>query len=365
MPPSQQTGANELQALERLSVVVPDTVLMKEIDSLEDPKAATVSSAVLNGLLQAPATLIEFKQAVERAVSYDKCAVFTDVMDKRACQFDKALANVGALFAKQVEGRISTEVDPRVANDTGAIVARAKNLMQLYSELGVAGDKVIIRIPATWAGIQAARALEAEGIATHLILVNSFVQGLAAAQAGVSVVQPNVGRIADWYARHPGVIRDPTGPREDSGYKSSINPGLTLATELYNLCKQKYPKTLVMAAGLRNKQDALALAGCDYLVVSPKVLLELNNTATLEGYNDGLMAGGAGDDGSMKAVLTPQAARAAEFPAGALEAVTQQRFEEQLGSPGKELLDQALQFLLDDAARLDPVFEGRLAVSAE
>jgi transaldolase len=37
----------------------------------------------------------------------------------------------------------------------------------------------------------------------------SFVQGVAAAQAGVSVVQPNVGRTRDWYNKHPGIIRDP------------------------------------------------------------------------------------------------------------------------------------------------------------
>lgn len=37
----------------------------------------------------------------------------------------------------------------------------------------------------------------------------SFVQGAAAAQNGISVVQPNVGRLHDWYNRHPGVIRDP------------------------------------------------------------------------------------------------------------------------------------------------------------
>lgn len=37
----------------------------------------------------------------------------------------------------------------------------------------------------------------------------SFVQGSAAAQSGISVVQPNVGRLHDWYNRHPGVIRDP------------------------------------------------------------------------------------------------------------------------------------------------------------
>lgn len=39
--------------------------------------------------------------------------------------------------------------------------------------------------------------------------VRSFAQGAAAAQSGVSVIQPNVGRLHDWYNRHPGYIRDP------------------------------------------------------------------------------------------------------------------------------------------------------------
>ena len=36
----------------------------------------------------------------------------------------------------------------------------------------------------------------------------SFVQAQAAAQAGVSVIQPNVGRIMDWYKKHPGYIKN-------------------------------------------------------------------------------------------------------------------------------------------------------------
>jgi len=43
----------------------------------------------------------------------------------------------------------------------------------------------------------------------HCPLHHSLVQGVAAAQAGVSVIQPNVGRTRDWYNQHPGVIRDP------------------------------------------------------------------------------------------------------------------------------------------------------------
>lgn len=41
-----------------------------------------------------------------------------------------------------------------------------------------------------------------------LVCVHSFVQAAAAAQAGVSVIQPNVGRIGDYYIKNPGAIRD-------------------------------------------------------------------------------------------------------------------------------------------------------------
>ena len=57
--------------------------------------------------------------AVERALVYDKCAGLASA-ERAACQLDKALVNVAALFASQVDGRVSTEVDPRTAFDTGA-----------------------------------------------------------------------------------------------------------------------------------------------------------------------------------------------------------------------------------------------------
>ena len=50
----------------------------------------------------------------------------------------------------------------------------------------------------TWAGIQAAKQLEAKGMATQVFLVFSLVQAIAAAQAGVSVIQPSVGRVREW-----------------------------------------------------------------------------------------------------------------------------------------------------------------------
>ena len=51
---------------------------------------------------------------------------------------------------------------------------RAKGLAQLYEDMGIPKDKFLIRLPATWASIRAAEALEQQGIRTHLILVYRY-----------------------------------------------------------------------------------------------------------------------------------------------------------------------------------------------
>lgn len=59
------------------------------------------------------------------------------------------------------------------------------------------------------------------------------------------------------------------------------------------------------------RADALALAGCDYLVLPEKVMAALAAEATDQGYNDGLsaVAGGQG----VRAVLSPAAADAMDL----------------------------------------------------
>lgn len=59
--------------------------------------------------------------AIEQAKYFDRCKALPG-SERTACQIDKALVNLGALFLEKVEGRVSTEVDPRVANDTGGWV---------------------------------------------------------------------------------------------------------------------------------------------------------------------------------------------------------------------------------------------------
>src|SRR5699024_8516334 len=131
-------------------------------------------------------------------------------------------------------------------------------------------ERVLIKLPATWEGIQAAAALEKEGIHCNLTLIFTFAQARACADAGVTLISPFVGRIYDWYqARQP---IEPYDPADD--------PGVMSVTNIYNYYKQHRYQTLVMGASFRNTPQILALAGCDKLTIAPTLLKELqHNTA--------------------------------------------------------------------------------------
>ena len=84
-------------------------------------------------------------------------------MDRLLVAFGQAILNI-------VPGRVSTEVDARLSFDTRA-VERARSLIALYEAAGIARERVLIKIASTWEGIQAARALQAEGIRCNLTLL--------------------------------------------------------------------------------------------------------------------------------------------------------------------------------------------------
>ncbi|MBW8795286.1 MAG: transaldolase [Streptomyces sp.] len=67
------------------------------------------------------------------------------------------------------DGRVSIEVDPRLAHDTAATVAEAKQLFWLVDR-----PNVMIKIPATRAGLPAITAVVAEGISVNVTLIFSL-----------------------------------------------------------------------------------------------------------------------------------------------------------------------------------------------
>ena len=175
--------------------------------------------------------------------------------------------DVGTAISKLVPGRVSTEVDARLSFDTEASVAKALSIIGRYRAAGVDSNRVLIKLAATWQGIQAAARLEKLGIHCNLTLIFSLAQAKACADAGVTLISPFVGRILDWYKASTG-----------QDYTAETDPGVISVHEIYRFYKQHGFKTVVMGASFRNVEQIRQLAGCDLLTIAPNLLLQLKDS---------------------------------------------------------------------------------------
>jgi transaldolase len=83
--------------------------------------------------------------------------------------------------SNHVDGRVSIEVDPRLAHDTEGTVAQARELHKIVDR-----PNVLIKIPATLAGLPAIAAATAEGISVNVTLIFSLDRYKAVMDAYIS-----------------------------------------------------------------------------------------------------------------------------------------------------------------------------------
>ncbi len=250
---------NQLDQLKTLTTVVADTGNFKQMAQFAPRDATTNPSLILKAVQQPDyAPLLADTVAAHRGRPLDQIV-------------DEVLVRFGLEILKVVPGRVSTEVDARLSFDTAATIARAHRLMALYEAAGVARERVLIKIAATWEGIQAAKALEQEGIHCNLTLLFSFSQAVACGEAGVQLISPFVGRIYDWYKKQAGAAWD------EAAMAGVNDPGVKSVTQIFNYYKKFGVPTEVMGASFRNVGQIVALAGCDLLTISPELLAQLQS----------------------------------------------------------------------------------------
>ena len=252
---------NKLEQLHRMTKVVADT---GDIDAIKQyaPIDATTNPSLLFKAAQQP----QYQHLLKSAMEYGDKA--SDQNQRMAMILDKVAVNFGSEILKIIPGRISTEVDSRLSFDAAATIERADHLIKLYENAGISRDRVLIKIASTWEGIQAAEHLERKGVHCNLTLMFSIAQAVAAAEAGVTLISPFVGRILDWYKKHDGV----------EGYAAADDPGVKSVSEIYHYFKAFDYKTVVMGASFRNAAEILELAGCDLLTISPDLMAELQGS---------------------------------------------------------------------------------------
>tara|TARA_R110002095_G_scaffold70971_1_gene60521 strand:- start:121 stop:771 length:651 start_codon:yes stop_codon:yes gene_type:complete len=144
-----------------------------------------------------------------------------------------------------VPGPVSAEV---IATETAGMLTEGRRLAAIASN-------VTVKLPLTWDGLKACRALSDEGIATNVTLCFSANQALLAAKAGASFISPFIGRLDDL-----GV------------------DGMELIHKIRAIYDIYGFETEILAASIRSPAhvEACALAGADVATIPPKVLKSLS-----------------------------------------------------------------------------------------
>ncbi|MBU26229.1 MAG: transaldolase [Gammaproteobacteria bacterium] len=248
---------NTLDQLRKYSIVVADTAdfhaieLFKPIDATTNPSLILkqAQSSVTAGLIEQTQNKLgsgHFKSAADAALDLS--------------------IRFGVEIANRIEGYVSTEVDARLSFNTERSIEQAHTIIENYQKYGIGRGRILIKLASTWEGIQAARALESDGIGCNLTLLFCEAQAIAAANANATLISPFVGRIYDWFVA-----------RGDVPVSTDKDPGVLSVRNILKLYKSHAVATIVMGASFRTADQVLALAGCDRLTISPALLEELDS----------------------------------------------------------------------------------------
>lgn len=248
---------HQLDALKQFTTVVADTGDFKQLAQFQ-PQDATTNPSLILKAVQKP----DYAPLLQSTVDAWRGRAIDEVIDRLLVRF-------GCEILATIPGRVSTEVDARLSFDTSATVSRAERIIELYQAEGVHIDRVLIKVAATWEGIEAARKLEARGIHTNLTLLFSMAQAVACGQAKVQLISPFVGRIYDWHKKNAGAAWD------EAARAGANDPGVQSVRQIYEYYKHFDIATEVMGASFRNLGQITALAGCDLLTIAPELLAQL------------------------------------------------------------------------------------------
>ncbi len=255
---------NLLEQLRAYTVVVADTGDIEAMEKFK-PTDATTNPSLITAAAQMP----QYQPIVDGVLTEARRELGEKVSDKDVANlaFKRLAVAFGRKILEIVPGRVSTEVDARLSFNTQATIEQAREIIAQYDAAGIGREKVLIKIASTWEGIRAAEVLEREGIHCNLTLLFGLHQAVAAAEAGVTLISPFVGRILDWYKKDTG-----------KDFHGADDPGVQSVTKIYNYYKKFGYKTVVMGASFRNTGEIKELAGSDLLTISPALLAELEAT---------------------------------------------------------------------------------------
>ena len=313
---------NQLEQLKQFTTVVADSGDFKQLAQYAPRDATTNPSLILKAVLKP-----DYAPLLQAAVAANRNRPTDTIVDD-------VLVRFGLEILKIVPGRVSTEVDARLSFDTAASVARAHRLIAMYEAAGIPRERVLIKLASTWEGIQAARALQHEGIFCNMTLLFSFCQAVACGEAAATLISPFVGRIYDWYKKSAGSAWN------EAANTLAADPGVKSVAGIYTYYKKFGVETEVMGASFRNIGQIQALAGCDLLTIAPDLLAQLQAL-----------------DAPLVRALDPVAAQAAPIHASSFNEASF-RYALNDDAMATEKLAEGIRGFAVDAGKLDAMIEG-------
>ncbi len=156
----------------------------------------------------------------------------------------RPIKQVIAEICEAVPGPVSAEV---AATDFDGMMAEA-------AVLSAIAKNVTIKVPLTWDGLRACKALSAQGTMVNVTLCFSANQALLAAKAGATFISPFAGRL------------------DDIGFD-----GMEVIREIRAIYDNYALRTEILAASIRTPLHVkqAALAGADVATIPPAVIKNL------------------------------------------------------------------------------------------
>ncbi len=149
-------------------------------------------------------------------------------------------------ICRTVKGPVSAEV---LATETAGMISEGRRFAKI-------AKNIAIKVPLTWDGMKACRALADDGLMVNVTLCFSPVQAMMAAKAGATFISPFIGRL------------------DDAG-----QDGMELIHEIRTIYDNYDFKTQILAASVRGIPHVrgAALAGADVATIPPDVFKSLLN----------------------------------------------------------------------------------------
>ncbi|WP_204113360.1 fructose-6-phosphate aldolase [Shimia biformata] len=111
-----------------------------------------------------------------------------------------------------VDGPVSAEV---TATDAETMIAEGRKLVQI-------ADNIAVKVPLTWDGLKACKALSDDGHMVNVTLCFSVNQAILAAKAGATFISPFIGRLDDINLDGMDLIADIRQVYDNYGFETEI-----------------------------------------------------------------------------------------------------------------------------------------------